>query len=208
MLFEFLKYSQPTHGYFKCKTNPHSNAFKEVKPNSNHWHFMQRANVFCRSCLNFKGGLNMFDNKGQSALEYLMTYGWALIVIAIVIGVLIFVTSGATGGVTCQSQSTGLVLKEWAVTSSSVGITLQNATAGKIAQTTAITATGAGAFSGLTFGTITSDNNVAKNTTFTVQSSAGTVATGNISDAKVNVVYETEGGLTANATIVCNGTLS
>lgn len=30
------------------------------------------------------------DNKGQAALEYLMTYGWALVVIAIVVGVLIF----------------------------------------------------------------------------------------------------------------------
>src|SRR3989339_934510 len=30
----------------------------------------------------------MFSRKGQSALEYLMTYGWALIVIVIVIGAL------------------------------------------------------------------------------------------------------------------------
>ena len=148
------------------------------------------------------------DYRGQSALEYLMTYGWALIVIAIVIGVLIFVTGSSTGGVTCQSQSTGLVLKEWAVTSSSVGITLQNATGGKIAQTAEITATGTGSFSGVTFGTITADNNVPKNQTFTVQSSAGTVTTGNMSDAKITVVYETEGGLDASATIVCNGTIS
>ena len=26
------------------------------------------------------------NNKGQSALEYLMTYGWALIVVAVIIG--------------------------------------------------------------------------------------------------------------------------
>jgi len=32
----------------------------------------------------------MLSKKGQAALEYLMTYGWALVVIAIVIGVLIF----------------------------------------------------------------------------------------------------------------------
>ncbi|MFH0714508.1 MAG: hypothetical protein V1847_01655 [Candidatus Diapherotrites archaeon] len=30
----------------------------------------------------------MFDKKGQSALEYLMTYGWALVVIVIVIAAL------------------------------------------------------------------------------------------------------------------------
>jgi len=32
----------------------------------------------------------MFGNKGQSALEYLMTYGWALIVIVIAIAALVF----------------------------------------------------------------------------------------------------------------------
>ncbi len=45
------------------------------------------------------------NNKGQSALEYLMTYGWALIVIAIVIGILIYIMAGATGEITCTSQS-------------------------------------------------------------------------------------------------------
>ena len=33
------------------------------------------------------------NKKGQAALEYLMTYGWALIIIAIVMGVLIFVVT-------------------------------------------------------------------------------------------------------------------
>lgn len=32
----------------------------------------------------------MFDKKAQSALEYLMTYGWALVVIVIVIAALVF----------------------------------------------------------------------------------------------------------------------
>jgi hypothetical protein len=37
-----------------------------------------------------KGGMHeMFENKGQSALEYLMTYGWALVVIVIVIAILV-----------------------------------------------------------------------------------------------------------------------
>ena len=46
----------------------------------------------------------MFRNKGQSAMEYLMTYGWALIVIVIVVGALVFLinpsqvgASGCTG---------------------------------------------------------------------------------------------------------------
>lgn len=43
------------------------------------------------------------DNKGQAALEYLMTYGWALIVIAIVVGVLVFIVTTPTDVVTCSS---------------------------------------------------------------------------------------------------------
>ncbi len=36
------------------------------------------------------------DNRGQSALEYLMTYGWALVVIAIIIGVLVVLLGSST----------------------------------------------------------------------------------------------------------------
>lgn len=38
----------------------------------------------------------MFSKKGQSALEYLMTYGWALIVIVIVIGALMLLVGNPT----------------------------------------------------------------------------------------------------------------
>ncbi len=36
----------------------------------------------------------MLDKKGQSALEYLMTYGWALVVIVIVIAALVILVGG------------------------------------------------------------------------------------------------------------------
>ncbi len=145
----------------------------------------------------------MFDRKGQSALEYLMTYGWALIVIAIVIGVLIFVTSGATGGVTCQSQSTGIQVTEWAVKAGSdgVGLTLRNATGGTITPTGAA---GAGVF--------TDTNNTAfslvvRNNTFTVQGIDGPIAGQTFSTGYVDVNYITQGNLTATARIVCSGTV-
>ena len=63
------------------------------------------------------------EQKGQSALEYLMTYGWALIVIVIVIAALVFLinpTQSGTEGCTgfqklpignWQISSTGLVMK-------------------------------------------------------------------------------------------------
>jgi len=44
------------------------------------------------------------DKRGQAALEYLMTYGWALIVIAIVVGVLVFIVSSPGGDVVCSSS--------------------------------------------------------------------------------------------------------
>ena len=148
----------------------------------------------------------MFDNKAQSALEYLMTYGWALIVNAIVIGVLIFVTSGATGGVKCQSQSTAIQVTEWAVKSGAgdnngVGLTLRNATGGTITPKGALGSNG-----------FTDTNNtalaasVAKNLTFTVTGVNGPITSSTLSNATVTVNYVTQGGLAASATIVCNGT--
>src|SRR3989344_1883782 len=41
-------------------------------------------------------------NKGQSALEYLMTYGWALVVIVIVVAALVFlINPSQVGGQSC-----------------------------------------------------------------------------------------------------------
>lgn len=49
----------------------------------------------------------MFSKKkGQSALEYLMTYGWALVVIVIVIAALVFlIQPSQVGGNTCSTTS-------------------------------------------------------------------------------------------------------
>jgi hypothetical protein len=142
------------------------------------------------------------DRKAQSALEYLMTYGWALIVIAIVIGVLIFVTSGATGGVTCQSQSTGIIVKEAVVSSTSgkTGFSFMNATGGAI---TSVNATVPANFTGTATVYPTS---VAKNSDFNI--TGLTAAAGNLNNVKISVTYNTAGGLPAAAEIVCNGTVA
>jgi uncharacterized protein (UPF0333 family) len=95
------------------------------------------------------------NTKGQAALEYLMTYGWALIVIAIVVGVLIFIVSSPAGSVTCSSSDpTKILLKSANIPALAVaatpGITgvinVQNATGGPISTVT-VTA-GTGQFSG------------------------------------------------------------
>jgi uncharacterized protein (UPF0333 family) len=153
------------------------------------------------------------DNKGQSALEYLMTYGWALIVIAIVIGVLIFVTSSTSGGVICQSGSSSMVLKETSFNpgTDGVGFTLQNATGGTI--TLVADCVGATAVDG-TY--ITDSSGVAECTagtetngeTFTVTTlDAAASGTGSFTGGTATVGYTTAGGLAASVTINCSGTI-
>ena len=83
------------------------------------------------------------NNRGQAALEYLMTYGWALIVIAIVVGVLIFIVSSPTAGVQCSSSDPAkILLKSTNILSGVAGtgpvdsivINVQNATGGALSQ--------------------------------------------------------------------------
>jgi hypothetical protein len=149
------------------------------------------------------------DYRGQSALEYLMTYGWALIVIAIVIGVLIFVTSSATGGVTCQG-TTNIGVVEQTVTASTVGLTLRNATGGDI-NALKVYADGV-VFPNATNAKVNGNTltvaglKILKNETFTVTGVAG--KTGQISNAQVIVEYKTQGGLDANAVVTCSGTVA
>jgi hypothetical protein len=42
------------------------------------------------------------NNRAQAALEYLLTYGWALVVIAIVLGSILLLTSSASSPHYCQ----------------------------------------------------------------------------------------------------------
>lgn len=44
------------------------------------------------------------NSRGQAALEYLMTYGWALVIIVVVAGILFFLMSSPSSGVTCNSS--------------------------------------------------------------------------------------------------------
>ncbi len=162
----------------------------------------------------------MFDNKAQSALEYLMTYGWALIVIAIVIGVLIFVTGGATGGVQCQSSSTGFVVKEAPIATGAGGVKLsvQNTTGGSIAvnsiSTDGTVFTGSATAANLSSKITTDYNSVTgllvKNGTVLIQGGtlAGPATAGTFQNGSITIDYNTQGGLTSTAKISCSGSLS
>lgn len=76
----------------------------------------------------------MFSKKGQSALEYLMTYGWALVVIVIVIAALVFlIQPSQVGGNTCAATS-GILITNHQVsgTNDNLQIILSNQTAATI----------------------------------------------------------------------------
>lgn len=73
------------------------------------------------------------NNKAQAGLEYLLTYGWALILVATIIVVLVFVVGGKPGGVVFNvSDPTKFLLKASNVSDGKANIVLQNATGGRI----------------------------------------------------------------------------
>jgi len=77
-------------------------------------------------------------NNAQAALEYLLTYGWALILIATVIGVLVFVVMTPSSQVVFSSSNpTKILMKGSAITGSMAEIRLQNITGGNIDITSA-----------------------------------------------------------------------
>ena len=73
------------------------------------------------------------NSKAQAGLEYLMTYGWALILVVTVIGVLVFIVSTPVDDVVFRSSDpTKLMLKGASVLAGAAQIKLQNITGGKI----------------------------------------------------------------------------
>ena len=74
------------------------------------------------------------NSKAQAGLEYLMTYGWALILVATIVTVLVFVVGGEKPGgvVFVSSDPTKIMLKAGGVSGDKVGLVLQNATGGRI----------------------------------------------------------------------------
>ena len=54
-----------------------------------------------------------FNQKGQSALEYLMTYGWALVVIVIAVAALVVLINPSTiQGNTCDAKLGNLIISQ------------------------------------------------------------------------------------------------
>ena len=152
------------------------------------------------------------NKRGQAALEYLMTYGWALIVIAIVVGVLVFIVSSPAGNIVCNSDDPAKMMVKAsqvdstaAASAADIGtIKVTNLTGGDISS---VSCSGTGAFAtsvavgdGCT-ATVVSGAEL----TFepNASSTAGTYATSTIA-----ITYNDYASLSRSATITCSGPLT
>ena len=71
--------------------------------------------------------------KAQAGLEYLMTYGWAIVLVATTIGVLVFITSSPLdSGAISISDPNSFLIKGSQVTGNRATMKLQNITGGQI----------------------------------------------------------------------------
>lgn len=152
------------------------------------------------------------NSRGQAALEYLMTYGWALIVIAIVVGVLVFIVSSPAGNIVCNSNDPAkMMIKASQISSTGVsgsGISLgsiivTNLTGGNI---TITTCTGSEGFAAAVGGCVASQE-VTSGTQITMAPTPAAVA-GTYATSVVDVVYTDYSSLTRTATITCSGPLT
>ncbi len=72
------------------------------------------------------------NSTAQAALEYLMTYGWALVLIATVVAVLVFIVSSSSSVVFSSSDPTKILMKGGSLLGSDAEIKMQNITGGSI----------------------------------------------------------------------------
>ena len=136
------------------------------------------------------------DKRGQSALEYLMTYGWALVVIVVVVAAL-FAFGLFSTPFKCSPMSGSLLLKDYAGTPTQVQLALQDGTGDGITNITVSTPLCTTNATSPALGA--TDEN-----TFTV---TGCALTGNINET-VTVAYTSGSGLAKTELTTCSGSVS
>ncbi|MFH1663707.1 MAG: hypothetical protein ABH986_02775 [archaeon] len=141
------------------------------------------------------------NNKGQSALEYLMTYGWALVVIVIVIAALF--AFGVFNTPKNCTQTSGLLIKDYDFNGGTIQLRIQNGTPDTITLTafssehsTSWYGLGGDATTDAANGSALARTDV---NTFFLQGSY----TGNITE-EITINYSA-GGLTKTAKTTCSG---
>ena len=143
------------------------------------------------------------NSRGQAALEYLMTYGWALIVIAIVVGVLVFIVATPTGNMNCTSTGPGRInvvsnnIKDGTVLNGVGSIVITNLTGGLAED---VTMFGSDLFAGEQTSYTGTQDLVVGDTELVPTVVAGTYTRGILTIAYTDTV-----GLDQNATVTCQG---
>jgi hypothetical protein len=153
--------------------------------------------------------------KGQTAIEYLMTYGWAILIILIVAGVLayygIFAPSGFLGP-TARGFGQIAVLSPWSLSASTgqLILTMENRVGGTI-NVTEVDALVAGDSTTYTYTPVGGISMVQSNRTTAAITTTGWSATGktlgNTFSTQINIKY-TYGGQTFTSTGTITGTYS
>ncbi len=146
----------------------------------------------------------------QMALEYLMTYGWALIVIATVIAALVFVVSGPAARGSCRSNSTKLIVRgsTFDYGDDNIEFVLQNVSGTTLTlESDCISETdGTDIHENSGLATVCSPSTVRSGNTFVVQN-LDSNASGNYNGAFATIEYVDEFGLSSKAKIICSGNL-
>lgn len=148
------------------------------------------------------------DKRGQSALEYLMTYGWALIVIVVVIAALfVLINPGAVGGNQC-TPTTPITIENHLVTQTGIQLVVSNGSGYNIT-TTSIVATGT------IGGNAVSDTNsesiaIGRGSTTLKTTTSEWTSTGAVGDSyqiDVSFNYNDQDALARSVTTTCSGTV-
>ncbi len=141
------------------------------------------------------------DTKGQSALEYLMTYGWALVVIVIVIAAL-FAFGVFNTPKQCTATGGKLFIKDYDFNADTIQLTIKNTNPNAI---TINSFTGSSGTIVWADGSASGDASLAKTdeNTFVL---GGNTFSGNITE-DVTINYTVTGGITKSEKTTCSGTV-
>lgn len=128
----------------------------------------------------------MSNRKGQAAMEFLMTYGWAILAAVIAVGALWWLMSSSGGTVSFCSLSAPLSCEEQTANTTSVIVVFRNGV-GDAINVTQVNATG-----GCT--AITPNENLADGSTYTAVISCSGLTVGDSVQEDLSVKYIKSGG--------------
>ncbi len=142
------------------------------------------------------------NNKGQSALEYLMTYGWALVVIVIVIAAL-FAFGVFNTPKNCTQTGGQMLIKNYDFNSGLIQLQITNGTPNTVEITGFDSTTGIDSWSGGDPWVTHTSSDLAKNDTNTFFLVPSSALSGSITE-EITMTY-TSGGLTKTEKTTCSG---